>query len=444
MLSTLSKIGKRINSLEFGQSCFYIGTLLLATTNLFAGIFYLISLVISFSKKPPLIIKDKWNLSLLICSIILIISALNTTIIYDSTPIYRLVKNRLWDESSIWFSLFNWIPLFLSFSGFQIYLKEASQRIKFATYLLIGSIPVIISLVLHKWFQIYGPFEYLNGLIVFYMKPIDRLGGYAGLFSNPNYAGIWLSASLPFCFLKLNSSKQNRIKFTLLVTVIISTIYCILITNSRNSLLGIFIATSIMTSIKFLFITLLIILSLYSFYLGFSTIPFIGSINLEEFFPKEIFVKLFKTNLFSKFQSPRIAIWAETLNLIGKRPILGWGAATFSALYMISGGTPDARHTHNMPLEIAQAYGIPAAIILTSFVFVLFFKSWLVIFFKNKQSKSTINKAWISSMIIISLSHLADITYYDGRISILIWALLAGLKCILDEDKIKSKLNNQI
>ena len=28
-------------------------------------------------------------------------------------------------------------------------------------------------------------------------------------------------------------------------------------------------------------------------------------------------------------------------------------------------------------------------------------------------------------------------TYYDGKISLLIWILLCGLKCILDEEKIQ-------
>ena len=443
MLSNLVRAKKRINLIDFGQTCFYIGTLLLATTNLFSALFYLISLVISFSKKSWIITKDKWNFSLIICSIILIISCINTTVIQDSMPIYRLLKNRLWDESTIWLSLFNWIPLFLAFSGFQIYLKNESQRTKFAKCLCIGSIPIIISLILHKWFQIYGPFEYLNGLIVFYMKPIDRLGGYAGIFSNPNYAGLWLSATLPFYFLNLKFHNQNKLKYSFSFAIIILNIYCIIITNSRNSLLGIIIATSIMTSIKFLIIALLVLIFLYSMYLGLSAIPFIEALNLEEFFPTTIFKKLLQTNYFDKLQSPRIAIWEEALNLISKKPILGWGAATFSALYMVGFNSPNAQHTHSMPLEIAQTYGIPTAIILTSFVSLLFFKSSLVVFSKNKQFNSKINKAWISAILIIIINHLADITYYDGRVSLLIWTLLAGLKCILDEDKINRKFNNQ-
>ena len=106
------------------------------------------------------------------------------------------------------------------------------------------------------------------------------------------------------------------------------------------------------------------------------------------------------------------------------------------------GGIEKAQHTHNMPMEIAQNHGIPAAFIIVFFVSFLFLKAWKIIFIKNKLSVSYINKAWITSLLIIIVSHLSDVTYYDGRISLLIWILLAGLKCILDEDKIK--ISNQI
>ena len=45
-----------------------------------------------------------------------------------------------------------------------------------------------------------------------------------------------------------------------------------------------------------------------------------------------------------------------------------------------------------------------------------------------------------SSCLVIILNHMSDITYYDGKISILIWIFLAGLKCINDE--INQKINS--
>ena len=44
-----------------------------------------------------------------------------------------------------------------------------------------------------------------------------------------------------------------------------------------------------------------------------------------------------------------------------------------------------------------------------------------------------VNKFWWISTSIILLMHLTDITYYDGRISILFWVLIAGIRCHLRE-----------
>ena len=96
-----------------------------------------------------------------------------------------------------------------------------------------------------------------------------------------------------------------------------------------------------------------------------------------------------------------------------------------------------------MPLEIAQTHGIPIAFILILFVSCLFFKAGRTFFITNKYNKESINKAWIISFFVIVINHLGDVTYYDGRVSLLIWILLAGLKCIVDENSLQNKINNQ-
>ena len=89
----------------------------------------------------------------------------------------------------------------------------------------------------------------------------------------------------------------------------------------------------------------------------------------------------------------------------------------------------DVTHTHSMPLEIAFNYGIPVALLLITFVLLLLYNS---IKLNKKVSTSKeiyfYNKAWITSTIVIVVSHFSDITYYDGKISILIWVLFSGLR----------------
>ena len=94
----------------------------------------------------------------------------------------------------------------------------------------------------------------------------------------------------------------------------------------------------------------------------------------------------------------------------------------------------DAQHSHNIALEIAHNFGIPLSLLLTSTIFLLLVRGGYLI------SKSTtfknnfhLKKAWFASSTIVFISHLTDITYYDGKINILISILFAGLKCIIDE-----------
>ena len=111
---------------------------------------------------------------------------------------------------------------------------------RFAQCLFLGLIPLLISIFLQKA-GVYGPFKYLNGLIVFYLYSIDKLGGYAGLFNNPNYAGLWLSASLPFCFTLFKYYKCKKLKLSLIISIIFLIIYGILLTNLKIQLLYYFI-----------------------------------------------------------------------------------------------------------------------------------------------------------------------------------------------------------
>ena len=52
----------------------------------------------------------------------------------------------------------------------------------------------------------------------------------------------------------------------------------------------------------------------------------------------------------------------------------------------------------------------------------------------NNYKKFIYERAWLTSILTLILSHLFDVQYYDGRISVASWILLAGLKQIIDEN----------
>ena len=130
----------------------------------------------------------------------------------------------------------------------------------------------------------------------------------------------------------------------------------------------------------------------------------------------------------------RINLWTESLNLISSRPIFGLGAAFFPILYSIYYNPIyfTEQHTHNLFLELASGYGFIVSISFLIFISYLFFSTWQ---FLEKEKKvnypnKIINKSWIASSVIIVLSQMYDVTYYDGRISIIFWVLLSGLRNI--------------
>ena len=137
---------------------------------------------------------------------------------------------------------------------------------------------------------------------------------------------------------------------------------------------------------------------------------------------------------FASFEKwTRIEIWDESIKLINKRPFLGYGAASFSLFYI----SKNFGHTHNMLLQLAFDYGLPVSLLLCGFVITLLIKSWnkiMYIYDKKESSREIIfDKSWLVASIVSVLSHLNDIVYYDGKISIFIWILLAGLVCINNE-----------
>ena len=115
------------------------------------------------------------------------------------------------------------------------------------------------------------------------------------------------------------------------------------------------------------------------------------------------------------------------------RPIVGIGAASFTAIYAYQSGFW-LGHAHNLFLELAISYGFPVAILFSSTIFLLLFKGFKNLYFTNKNDPiNFLDRAWWTSIFVFFISQLVDVQYFDGRISLFIWILLAGLKNIIIE-----------
>ena len=418
---------------KLGQLFFYLGTFFLASALPISIIFYLVSILISFLKNKEIIFRDKFNHFLFLSSGLIIFSSLNS-IFFNSI-------SQIKDSTSILVSLLNWIPLFVLFFTSTFYLKNSTQRRAFSKFLIAGTLPLILSCILQAWFNIYGPFDLFYGLIIWFQKAPGIDEGISGLFSNQNYAGIWLTTCLAFSIFEFKTHKKWDFHKCLLLLINAFLVYFSLLTTSRNALLGIIIIISMLTKIRnLIFITFLPIISIFiqkssnfvsnQFFHNFNNTFSLGLINTLKEFQVEDF-----TN------NSRIEIYRITYNLILKNPIFGWGGSTFSDNYKLNNGLIDAQHTHNIILEIAYNYGLPVTIILTALVIFLLNKSRKVIYNKKNNNNTNIDKFWFIAAIVTLFSHMNDVTYYDGKISILIWLLLSGLKGIIEERNFKNNSN---
>ena len=433
---------------DIGQKLFLLGLFFLPTALPITGLLFIASLLISFKFNRLKIFNSKVDLGLLISLTLFFLSSINNTLI--NVPKELITE----DKTHVWTGLLNWAPMIIFYWGFMPFLKTASQRIISLKFLISGSLPVLISFVL-QIFSFYGPHKTLFNLIIWFNKPINEIGGYTGLFSNPNYAGIFLVLILPFLFyLFKEEKKENLISKFILSIYILMTIFFVITTNSRNALVGLIIS----------FFTLINI-NKFSRYFLIGTASSIVFINyLTNFFNQlksKIYFNLLPfcqhgsdTSLFCKLiyfnaglENPRIRIWLSTLSIIKDRPIWGWGSSTFSKvlpyknIVAIPYQNLYIQHSHNIILEIAHNFGIPAALVITACVTSILFESLNHILIKQNKNflNYDLNRAWIISLIIVLFSQLFDITYYDGKISLIFVILLAGAKCMIEEN---SKLIN--
>ncbi len=425
-------------SLDLGNQLFLIGIFFLPSALPIAGLFLLISLIISFKNKNYISLKDKWNLPLFISIGIILFSTLNISFI--DKPFILSTYNI----STIWINLINWIPLFFYYWGFQNYLITSKQKVIFAQWLVSGTFPVILSIILQKYFNLFGPYKTLYGLIIWFHKTINDGDPASGLFSNPNYTAIWLGLVLPFAIILLISSKNFSLKKNILIILCILIIFMILLTASRNGLLGIVITIFCIYGLRKSLIAFSSLISLFSLS---KLIGFLLNRNItfhDSILPKSLSGKLSELGVFSFLTSaPRIEIWQSALARIQERPFLGWGPSTFSFLNKNSNATFNipilpvkAEHSHNLTLELAHNFGIPLSLILMSTVLFFLFISWKFIFFKIPfDNDLLLKKAFFTSSLISFISHFTDLTLYDGKIGIIVSIMLAGLKTIIRDKK---------
>ena len=420
-----------LNLHKSSEKIFLLGIFLLASTMSIGIVLILIASIISIFYRKKDLLQDKWSIFLIAIGLLMIVSCLVQTVNYTNQNLYE------WKISLTWIGLLNWLPLFYLFISIQDFLRTCTQRLKVAICLFSGTVPVLITGLGQYFFKWEGPLILGNGLVIWYLKEIEPHLGLSGLFSNQNYTGAWLSIIWPFNLGFIFINKKNNLKKSLsLIFLLVLTLVTIL-TTSRNAIIGIILSIPIVTGIKSSFIILLIISFLLILLIFESYLPFSNQILkfLNSLIPHQFLDKFQKLNLVNVYEYRRINLWKDAFSLISKRPFFGLGAAFFPILYDVYYNPTyyTERHTHNLFIELTASYGFVVSVLTFGFIIYLIFQTWKTIQNNKKKHDDIFNKSWLASSIIIVLSQMNDITYFDGRISVMFWILLAGLRNIIVE-----------
>lgn len=419
---------------KIGVISFNAGLLFLASAPFLSIIFLIISLIISSFTKTKSQLKDKNNLIFSIASLVLLFNGIFIHNIYSSNTLSN------WDTKLSLIGLINWLPFFFCFKSFQIYLENIKLRKLSIKFLIIGSIPIIITGFGQYFLGWDNTIKFLQGSIIWYIKPIENMSGLSGLFNNPNYASAWLSILWPFCIIKTFKNKfKSPIKIFVFFMLLIY-FFTLILTNSRTGWISILIPIPILLSITFLktsIILLFILVIIFLFSINLNLLPAQLSDLIFKFIPEKI-INLRYFNFNNIHLYPRLDIWNVAIKSIIKNPLFGWGAATFPLIYSIFRDyriNDIHQHSHNLFLELSINYGLIASLLIFYNFFIILYDSYKIIF-STLHTKEFFNKAWWSAAIVALFSQTFDVTYYDLRISILLWIMLSGLRSSTKELKI--------
>ena len=416
------KFKKEFQLSKFGFYFFQSGIVLLSSAFSISIIFFIISIFWGFY----IYLRDRkfelLDLPIIICFFLM-------PLICFAQNLSPYLKSFEINPNLTWIGLLNWLPFFICFLSFKHYLRTSKQREITAKFLIIGTFPVLVSGFSQYLFEWYGPIEAFNGLIIWFQKPLEN-EGLTGLFSNQNYAGAWFNVVFPFCIASFINYKGNKLKKNISLIFSIAISISIMLTFSRNAWGGLIFSlpfllgpTSLIWIMPCLLFTFLII------YLASSDL---GNISLQSIarliVPKDIWSEF---NYDFSGRETRLSIWSAALIQLKSYPLIGFGAGSFSLIYMKLNGAY-AGHAHNLPLEFATSFGLPISLFLFSFIAIIIFVSFKKLlennaFKKNATKTSLFERAWWTSFLIIFISNLFDVVIYDGRLGLIFWILFTGL-----------------
>ncbi len=131
---------------------------------------------------------------------------------------------------------------------------------------------------------------------------------------------------------------------------------------------------------------------------------------------------------------PRIGVWNLAIDMIQQRPWTGWGLSGFREHYL-PGSVPGYEgifHAHNIWLFLASETGIPVTVGFCAIVGTLTYQAVRTYLRQGKSNSLSAGDKAVLLSYLLSFSAclmfaLFDVVFYDARLNVFSWGLLAAL-----------------
>ena len=392
-----------------GWRCFQLGLFLLPSSALLGSLLLFPALLFGCAGRERSCWRDPWNAPLLLASGLMILGCFGA-----------------YDQGLAWVGLANWLPFFWGFWGFQPYVMSGEARRRSALWLVAGSVPVVVTGLGQIWWGWQGPWQLLGGLIVWFMAAGGRPDGrLSGLFDYANIASAWLSMVWPLSLAALVQQGLNRWRRVVVLILAVLLVVALVLTESRNGWGSlVLVVPLVLGPPSWPWLIPLLALALLPVLLSvLPGIPLPLQDPARTLVPESLWARLNDSQYGGErvLASTRISQWNVAAQLIVERPWLGWGAAAFSVIYPLRTGQWHG-HAHNLPLELSISHGLPVAVLLVGFVLAL-----LVVSLRRGLS-GLFDRAWWTALFVLMVLHGTDLPFFDSRLNIVGWILLAGLR----------------
>jgi len=376
-----------------GERLFRIGLFLLPSSALLGGLCLLAAAVIGSRGRAVPIWRDRWCQPLLLAAALMLIGALQAT-----------------TGSLAWVGLGNWLPLIWAFWAFQPYLISERQRRNAAWMLVAGTLPVLLTGFGQMFLGWEGPWQLGGEAVVWFVAPGGKpLGRLSGLFDYANVAGAWLGVIWPLMIAAVLRPDGWRRRGAALVLALAAGT-AVLLTQSRNAVGGLVLA-------------LPLVIGPSSWLLLLPVLLLVSSPLLLALLPDSILERLLERGGDTPWKHTRLGQWTYAIQLVAARPWLGWGSAAFSVMYPIHAAKRWHGHSHNLPLELAISHGVPVALLIVGTVLALM----MLALRRGMLRQAPLERAWWTSALVLLTMHFTDLPFFDARLNLLGWILLAGV-----------------